>query len=191
MSSDPKRLLTISFAIATCLFLPYQWIRNGFPQLQDSPPHMDTFYKLLKAYSSRRPQALIANATSNFQHGVLPSNLGIPTRNLLSFKNHASIVFSLFENFRMMPLLRGGREDVHFCKDTKTVIAHCKMGGPVDQKSENGAKLVAQGVTEWWLECVMFVEMDHEGKRVVGIREFVDAAKSAELKNRLTGMLES
>lgn len=91
----------------------------------------------------------------------------------------------------MIPLSRNGREDVHFCKDTNTVFAHCKMGGGINKTNTNGARLVAQGVTEWWLECVLFVEMDGEGKRVVGIREFVDAAKSAELKKRLADVLEA
>lgn len=190
-SSPEIRVATLALAVVATTVPFYQLFRNRFQQDQDSAPHMRTFRKLLKAYSSLRPQALVANATPSFEHSVLPSNLGIPTRKLSSFKDHAGNVFALFENFRMIPVSRNGHEDLHFCRDTNTVIAHCKMGGDVDKKSDNGAKLVAQGFTEWWLECVLFVEMDVGGKRVVGIREFVDAAKSAELKKRLTDVLEA
>jgi hypothetical protein len=66
------------------------------------------------------------------------------------------------------------------------VIAHCKMGGKVDVESEMGTKL---GLSEWWTECVLFVRMSEDGKRIVELNEFVNSAKADELQRRLGGVL--
>jgi hypothetical protein len=174
------------------------------------PAPLRTFRKYIGAYSSLRPQALAANATANFTHRVLPLDLGIPTRNLDEFKTHAAMIFSLFGDFAMIPVDADGLPNVaagadasgaamryyhvpgaHFDPTTNTVIAWCKMGGRVNGQSEKGAKLVEQGVDEWWTECVIFVRMDAEGRKIEGVREFVHAGKAMELRRRLEGVLNS
>lgn len=113
----------------------------------------------------------------------------MPTRSLEPFKGHAAIIFGLFEDFEMIPQPVTGPNSVHFCKETNTVIAHCKMGGKVNGAKEPGSKLVEQGVTEWWTECVLMVRMSEDGKRIVEVREFVHSAKAKELKKRIMGVL--
>ncbi|KAF2259880.1 hypothetical protein CC78DRAFT_445629, partial [Lojkania enalia] len=143
---------------------------------------LQTFRRYTSAYSTLRPQALAANASQDFSHTVLPSSLLIPSRDLEPFKLHASVIFSIFDSFEMIPEL--GPNGVHFSPETDTVIAHCKMGGKINGKSESGAKLVKQGLSEWWTECVLFVKMDRTGREVVEVREFVHSAKAEELKKR-------
>lgn len=99
------------------------------------------------------------------------------------------MIFSLFENFEMTPQPNGKDDAVHFSKETSTVTAHCKMGGRINAESPMGQKLVASGLTEWWTECVLFVRMSADGKRIVEIREFVHSAKAEELQQRLSGVL--
>lgn len=89
----------------------------------------------------------------------------------------------------MIPQSHGSYGTVHLSKDTNTVIAHCKMGGKLNAESEMGAKLVASGITEWWTECVLFVQMSIDGKRIEEVREFVNSAKAEELQNRLSAVL--
>jgi hypothetical protein len=49
-----------------------------------------------------------------------------------------------------------------------------------------GAKL---GLSEWWTECVLFVRMSKDGKRIEEVEEFVDSAKAEELQKRLGNVL--
>jgi hypothetical protein len=157
---------------------------------QASSEHVKTFNKLLQSYTTLRPQALTANASRDFSHTVLPAALNIPSRNLQPFQQHATQIFSLFSDFHMIPQTNRIGNAVHFSKETDTVIAHCKMGGRVNGESEMGAKLVQSGLEEWWTECVLFVRMSGDGKRVVEVREFVNSARAEELKRRLTGVFE-
>ncbi|KAJ4361380.1 hypothetical protein N0V95_001891 [Ascochyta clinopodiicola] len=156
---------------------------------QDSAEHVKTFNKLIKAYSTRRPEALISTASRDFTHTVLPASLSLPSRPLTSFKEHAGMIFSLFENFEMTPQSNGNGDAVHYSKETNTVTAHCRMGGKVDAESPMGQKLIASGLSEWWTECVLFVQMSPDGKRIVEVREFVHSAKAEELQERLSGVL--
>ena len=94
------------------------------------------------------------------------------------------MIFSLFEEFKMAP-----QGQVHFSKDTNTVIAHCKMGGKVNASSEKGKLLINGGIKEWWTECVLFVTMTPDGKKIVELKEFVNSAKAEELQRRLSGIL--
>lgn len=99
------------------------------------------------------------------------------------------MIFSLFSDFQMIPQAKGTGAAVHFSADTNTVIAHCKMGGKVNEESEMGAKLLASGLSEWWTECVLFVRMSTDGKQIVEVSEFVNSAKAEELQRRLSGVL--
>ena len=89
----------------------------------------------------------------------------------------------------MTPQTNGKGDAVHFSYETNTVTAHCKMGGKVNAESELGLRLVSGGLTEWWTECVLFVQMSPDGKRVVEVREFVHSAKAEELQKRVSGVL--
>jgi hypothetical protein len=99
------------------------------------------------------------------------------------------MVFSLFHDFRMVPQEDGKRNDFYFSKATNTVIAHCKMGGKVNPNSEMGARLVESGIADWWTECILFVQMTEDGKRIIEVREFVDSARAEELQKKLSGVL--
>jgi hypothetical protein len=94
------------------------------------------------------------------------------------------MIFSLFENFKMAP-----HGEVHFSKETDTVIAHCKMGGKVNGASDKGKILINGGLKEWWTECVLFVKMSPDGKKIIELKEFVNSAKAEELQRRLSGIL--
>jgi hypothetical protein len=152
---------------------------------QSSTPHVQTFEKLLKSFSTLRPQAITANASRDFTHTVLPQSLDLPSRNMQTIHRHAAMVLSLFETFEMIPQANGNGDAVHFSTETNTVIAHCKMGGKVNGANEMGAKLRASGMNEWWTEGVLFVRMTPDGKQVVEVREFVDNAKAEELQRLL------
>ncbi|KAF1361143.1 hypothetical protein EJ07DRAFT_91564, partial [Lizonia empirigonia] len=149
-----------------------------------STDHVKTFNNLVKSYSQLRPEALVSTATRDFTHMVLPASLNLPSRSVAAFKEHAGTIFSLFQNFEMIPQPNGKGDAVHFSKETSTVTAHCKMGGKINAETSMGQRLIASGLTEWWTECVLFVQMSSDGKRIVEVREFVDSAKAEELQNR-------
>jgi hypothetical protein len=187
-SQSEIRFATATLASVLILVPSFYYLRREIPL--EETPHVRTFRKYIKAYSTKRPQALAANASVDFTHVVLPSALQIPTRTLDPFKMHAGMIFSLFENFDMLPQSQGPQGNVHFCKETNTVIAHCRMGGKVNAQSEKGKLLIEQGVKEWWTECVLFVRMDEGGRKVMEVREFVNSAKAEELKKRLEGIFK-
>lgn len=58
------------------------------------------------------------------------------------------MIFLLFENFTITPVVNGTGEAIHFSQETNTVVAHCEMGGMVNAASETGAKLLASGLSE-------------------------------------------
>ncbi|KAF2623755.1 hypothetical protein BU25DRAFT_414214 [Macroventuria anomochaeta] len=91
----------------------------------------------------------------------------------------------------MMPQSNGKGDAVHSSKETHMVTARCKMGVKVNAEGEMGQKLIASGLMEWWTECVLFVQMSPDGKRIVEVREFVHSVKAEELKQRLSGMLRN
>jgi hypothetical protein len=99
------------------------------------------------------------------------------------------MIFSLFDNFSMIPQGNGEGESVHFSRDTNTVVAHCKMGGKVNGDSDKGRLLIEAGYDEWWTECVLSVRLSEDGLRVEEVREFVDSKKAQELQSRLSGVL--
>lgn len=187
-SPSELRIATAALAAFTAIVPVYYLFRNG-ALAQESTPHLKTFRKYLKAYTTLRPQALSANATTDFTHAVLPLSLNIPVRPLEGFQQHAHIIFSLFSSFQMIPVKSGQDSGVHFSKETNTVVAHCKMGGKVNSASEKGQMLINAGYEEWWTENVLVVRMSEDGTRVEEVKEFVDSAKAAELQKRLNGVL--
>lgn len=182
ITNSEIRLATATLAALSVLVPTIYYFRGGKPQ--EKTVHLQTFRKLLKAYTTLRPAALGANASKDFSHTVLPLSLNLPPRSLENFQQHAVMIFSLFEDFKMAP-----HGQVHFSKETDTVIAHCRMGGKVDQTSEKGRILVDGGITEWWTECILFVQMTPDGTKVVELKEFVNSAKAEELQRKLSGIL--
>jgi hypothetical protein len=188
-SNSELRLATAALAAIAAL-VPTIYIIRG-SQSQESTPHLKTFRKYLKAYSTLRPAALSAQATTSFTHAVLPFSLNIPVRPFSNFQQHAHMIFSLFSSFQMLPVASEGNAGIHFSKETNTVIAHCKMGGKVNEDNEKGKLLIEAGYEEWWTENVLVVRMSEDGKRVEEVREFVDSAKASELQKRLSGVLSN
>ncbi|KAF2242366.1 hypothetical protein BU26DRAFT_584611 [Trematosphaeria pertusa] len=189
LSPSEIRLATATLACIAALLPTIYLLRSSNKPPRDSTPHMRTFRKFIAAYPTLRPQALAAHASADFTHTVLPSSLNLPSRGLEPFQQHAAMIFSLFSDFSMVPQPEGSPRAVHFCADTGTVVAHCRMGGRVDTASEKGRVLVEGGVLEWWTECVLFVRMSGDGGSVVEVREFVDSGRAGELKGRLSGVL--
>jgi hypothetical protein len=174
-------------AIATLAPLAYYLYPS---QAQDSTPHIETFNRFIESYSTLRPQALTTNATRDFTHTSLPADLHLPTRSIESFREHSQTVFEIFSDFQVVPEDDGhGGKAVHFSRDTDTVVAHCRMGGKVDADHELGAELAEGGITEWWTECVLFVKLSKDGKRVESVREFMHSKKAEELQIRLHGVV--
>lgn len=182
ISNSEARIATAAIAALSIIVPAVYLLRSDKPQ--DSTQHLQTFRKLLRSYSTLRPAALGANASSDFTHIVLPLSLNLPPRSLENFQQHASMIFSLFEDFKMVP-----HGQVHFSKETDTVIAHCKMGGKVNGASEKGQILIEGGLPEWWTECVLFVKMSPDGRKIIELKEFVNSAKAEELQRRLSGVL--
>lgn len=151
--------------------------------------HVKTFNKLIKSYSTLRPKALVATATRDFAHTILPASLNIPSRPVAVFREHAETIFSLFESSEMTPQLNQKGDSIHLSLETDTVTARCKMGEKVNAESEMGQKLDASGLTERWTECVLFVQMNPDVKRIVEVQEFVRSEKAEELQQRLSGVL--
>jgi hypothetical protein len=178
------RLATLTLCSLATLLPTLYFLWPSRPQ--SSTQHVRTFEAFIKSYSTLRPQALTTHASRDFTHSGLPTSLNMPTRTLRPFQTHAALVFSLFSDFQMLPLPNGAGDAVHFCKETNTVVAHCRMGGRVDVESEMGAKL---GLEEWWTEGVLFVRMSEDGKRVEEVREFVHSARAEEMVKRLGDVL--
>ncbi|KAF1960613.1 hypothetical protein CC80DRAFT_488905 [Byssothecium circinans] len=190
-SNTEIRFATATLATLAALVPAIHFLRNATSKPQDDTPHLKTFRKYLQAYCTLRPAALTATATPNFTHAVLPLAVKIPVRTLENFQQHADIIFSLFSSFQMIPVTSEGDDGVHFCRDTNTVTAHCRMGGKVNRESEKGQRLIEAGYDEWWTENVLMVRLSADGRRVEEVREFVDSAKAAELQRRLAGVLSN
>jgi hypothetical protein len=187
ISNPELRIATAALAALATILPVYYYL--GDSKQQEKTPHVKTFHKYLAAYSTLRPAELGTNASSTFTHSILPLASKLPSRPLSTFQQHAVMIFSLFENFSMIPQANGEGEAVHFSPETNTVVAHCKMGGKVNGESMKGKQLVEAGYEEWWTECMLFVRMSKDGRTIEEVREFVDSKKAEELQVRLSGVL--
>lgn len=140
------------------------------------PPstRLQTVHALLAAYSELTPSALTARLDPSFTHTVLPSSLGMPTRDLKAFTAHAGQVMQMFSRFEMV--LRSVVEDVR----RNEVVVCAEMIGTLAFGE------LSEGDRVYRNECVLFCEMSRDGTKVTGMREFVDSAKAMELRRRLT-----
>ncbi|KAK0640649.1 hypothetical protein B0T16DRAFT_290554, partial [Cercophora newfieldiana] len=130
-------------------------------------PRLATVQTLLAGYSSLSVPQLMHPLSKTFTHQVLPTSLGMPIRNRDSFAIHAKGIFSIFDTFRMAP--EGMYED----KERDVVVIHARMEG-----------LLSHNRGWWASECVMFVRLSDDGKKVEGIWEFVDSQKAVEMRRR-------
>ena len=123
----------------------------------------------LSSYSALTVEALLQPLDDQFTHKVLPSSLETPSRDREAFKTHAGRVNSVFESFAMVP------QSMFEDPAKNTVIIHAKMIG----------ELIELG--PWENECIIFMKMSEDGKKVVEHTEFVDSLRAKLLQAKLMG----
>ncbi|KAI4868403.1 hypothetical protein F4820DRAFT_123625 [Hypoxylon rubiginosum] len=127
----------------------------------------NTVNTLLEGYGSLSVSQLLQPTSPEFHHQVLPESLGMVPRNRESFAQHAAGIFSIFEQFRMVPksVVDGGPGGM--------VVVHALMQG-----------VLKGGAGEWKNECVMIIQLSSDGTQVVRVTEFVDSAKALEMARK-------
>ncbi|KAF2972428.1 hypothetical protein GQX73_g1079 [Xylaria multiplex] len=125
---------------------------------------MQTIDALLDGYSSLSTAKLLEPLAPDFHHQTLPESLGMPVRNRDAFEKHASGVFGVFEDFRMIP---------------RTIIDDDAAGIVAIDAQMRGT--LKNGRGEWCNECVIIVRLTEDGCKVLDVREFVDSAKALEM----------
>ncbi|KAK4443473.1 hypothetical protein QBC34DRAFT_477527 [Podospora aff. communis PSN243] len=134
---------------------------------EPSSVRLATVRTLLKGYSSLSVSQLLHPLSKTFTHQVLPVSLGMPVRNRDSFALHAKGIFAVFDTFRLVP------ESMYEDRERNVVVIHARMEG------------ILANLRGWWgSECVMFVRLSEDGKKVEGIWEFVDSWKAVEMRNK-------
>ncbi|KAE9375927.1 hypothetical protein N431DRAFT_463988 [Stipitochalara longipes BDJ] len=123
----------------------------------------------LASYSALEVEALLQPLDDEFTHKVLPSSLEMPLRNREAFTTHADRVTSVFKSFSMVP------QSMFEDPVKNTVIVYAKMIG----------ELVDLG--PWENECIIFMKMSANGKKVVEHTEFVDSLRAKLLQAKLMG----
>ncbi|KAK4108833.1 hypothetical protein N656DRAFT_376467 [Canariomyces notabilis] len=150
---------------------------TGTPPTETKMPMPDlsqtrfrTIHALLDGYASLKPSELLKPLSPDFTYSVLPSSLGMRDLDREAFGLHAAGVFSVFDQFRMVP---------------STMYEDEKRGVVVIQARMEG-KLKARhaGRGEWSNECVIIVRLSDAGGQVVQIQEFVDSSKAMEMQRR-------
>ncbi|KAI1747879.1 hypothetical protein F4782DRAFT_534943 [Xylaria castorea] len=128
---------------------------------------MQTIDALLEGYSSLSVARLLEPLGPDFHHRTLPESLGMPVRNREAFTEHAARVFSVFEEFKMIP---------------RTIIDDAIAGVVAIEADMLGTLKGGRG--EWRNECVMMVRLSEDGLKVLDVREFVDSAKAMEMTRK-------
>ncbi|KAI2602563.1 hypothetical protein GGR54DRAFT_495830 [Hypoxylon sp. NC1633] len=123
-----------------------------------------TINALLDGYGSLSVPQLLLSTSPDFHHQVLPESLGMKPRNREAFAQHAAGIFSVFDDFRMIPksIVDDGPGGM--------VVIHAQMQG-----------ILKAGAGEWLNECVMMIQLTADGSQVVGVTEFVDSAKALQM----------
>ncbi|KAI2470480.1 hypothetical protein F4781DRAFT_174356 [Annulohypoxylon bovei var. microspora] len=126
-----------------------------------------TVNALLDGYGSLSVPQLLRTMSPDFHHQVLPESLGMKPRNREAFAQHAAGIFSIFDEFRMVPksIIDGGPGSM--------AVVHARMQG-----------ILKGGAGEWINECVMMIQLSQDGTQVVRITEFVDSAKALEMARK-------
>ncbi|KAI1395837.1 hypothetical protein F4819DRAFT_169224 [Hypoxylon fuscum] len=127
----------------------------------------NTVQILLEGYGSLSVSQLLQPMSPDFTHQVLPESLGMVPRNKESFAQHAAGIFSIFDEFRMVPksVVDGGPGGM--------VVVHALMQG-----------MLKGGGGEWLNECVMMIMLSADGNQVTRVTEFVDSAKALEMARK-------
>ncbi|KAK3987953.1 hypothetical protein QBC44DRAFT_371454 [Cladorrhinum sp. PSN332] len=136
-----------------------------------SPERAETIRRLLDGYSSLSTKKLAEPLSSNFTHHVLPTSLGMPSRNKEEFALCAAGIFSIFQDFNMIPtnIYEDAKRDV--------VVIHARMRAT----PRNGSR---GGKNEWDNECVLIVQLSKDGKQVTKLEEFVDSVMAVEMRKK-------
>ncbi|KAK4466806.1 hypothetical protein QBC42DRAFT_281868 [Cladorrhinum samala] len=134
-----------------------------------SPTHTRTIRALLDGYASLSAKKLIEPLSSDFIHHVLPTSLGMPSRTREEFALCAAGIFSIFEEFRMIPTR------IYEDEQRDVVVIHAKMKGTPRNRRKDGRM-------NWENECLLMVHLSKDGKQVVKLEEFVDSAKAVEMR---------
>ncbi|ORY68557.1 uncharacterized protein BCR38DRAFT_406478 [Pseudomassariella vexata] len=128
---------------------------------------IQTVNQLLDGYSSLSVETLLAPLSESFQHRVLPESLGMPARDKAAFTQHATGVFSIFENFQLIPKSICENMAANF------VVVYAGMKGTLKA-----------GKGEWRNECIMMIRLSTDGRKIVEVNEFVDSAKAMEMRQK-------
>ncbi|KAI1073562.1 hypothetical protein F5B20DRAFT_597389 [Whalleya microplaca] len=128
---------------------------------------IDTAHELLRGFGSLSVPELLALLSADFHYQVLPESLGMPPRDKEAFAQHAAGIFAVFEEFQMIP--KSIVDDV----SGDMVVVLARMQGTL--KGGGG---------EWANECVMMIQLSHDGTKVVEVKEFVDSAKALEMARK-------
>lgn len=129
---------------------------------------LQTVHSLLDGYGSLSVPTLTATLADDFKHQVLPESLGMPARDKASFEQHAAGIFSVFEEFAMVPTA------VFEDSERNAVVVSARMQGTLKG-----------GKGEWRNECVMMITLSDDGTRIVEVHEFVDSAKALEMRAKM------
>lgn len=129
---------------------------------------LETAHAQLEAFSSLSVDAILDHFAPDFTHQVLPASTGMPARDRAAFAEHASGITSIFSKFSMPP------QQVFEDPERNAVIVYAKMIGELQF-----------GLGAWENECIMIMEMNEDGSKIVKMQEFVDSAKMALLKDKL------
>ncbi|KAI2636213.1 hypothetical protein GGS26DRAFT_483430 [Hypomontagnella submonticulosa] len=126
-----------------------------------------TIEALLDGYGSLSVPQLLMTMSADFHHQVLPESLGMAARNRESFAQHAAGIFSIFDEFRMVPksIVLDGPENM--------AMVHARMQG-----------ILKGGAGDWINECVMMIQLSTDGTQVLKVTEFVDSAKALEMARK-------
>ncbi|KAK3361466.1 hypothetical protein B0T24DRAFT_109326 [Lasiosphaeria ovina] len=170
-------------------------------EIPPSSARMRTVRALLDGYSSLSVEQLLAPLSDDFGHWVLPASLGMPARTKDDFALHACGIFSIFDEFRMVPqaifedvaqgvvvvharmegALKGRRRQNDRRRKAADAAARAKAKG---REQEQEAKTSGGGDGDWTNECVIMVRLSPDGEKIVEIQEFVDSVKATEMRRR-------
>jgi hypothetical protein len=126
---------------------------------------------LLQAYASLQVTELLGLFAPSFRHQVFPESLGMPARDLAAFAKHAETIFSIFDEFHMIPI-----QDplVSYSTGPPVVTILAKMKGVL--KGSKGP---------WVNECVLVIGLTPDASKIVEIQEFVDSSKAILMARKL------
>ncbi|KAI2613223.1 uncharacterized protein GGS25DRAFT_155126 [Hypoxylon fragiforme] len=123
-----------------------------------------TVAALLDGYGSLSVPQLLMTTSPDFHHHVIPESLGMKPRNREAFAQHAAGIFSVFDEFRMLP------KSIVDDGPGSMVAVHARMQG-----------MLKNGAGEWINECVLLIQLSPDGTQVLRVTEFVDSAKALQM----------